>query len=351
MIDLCGGELAQELRASRGSRGDSVYVVNDESGWRHAIEQTQVLQMLLVLPTNLSKSDQRLVDSCAEYAHHQASFRVCLISSFSAHLGDAAQLQFENTLSQNFETAENCRVTVLRTGHRLETSTVLRKRLQLLAPTYPLLTTRWKSCFLDSDELSAAIEGLFEKTYWPRRRVITLLGHNRLLSDVLSEYKLPSAATNAVSLLASLAKAVGVGALLGWAASFKKPFRLWQCQTIQPESTCELLALYNPYNHHHLAISGYNTGVVHFGWKYPDRTVVKTTAAGKCLRIGDRRVDVDAGLTLKRVNTALDRNNDEFYVLPNYSYISMGTTIFRSDPRIGERSFRTGRNHRESSAI
>ena len=327
-IDLCGGELAQDLRASRGQQYDSVQVLNDETGWRRAVEQTQISQVLLVLPTSLSESDERLIDSCARYASQQASFRVCLISSFSAHLDDTAQRQFEKTLSQKFETAENCRVTILRTGHLLNSTVASRKRMQRLAPIYPLLTKRWKSCFLDSEELFATICELFEKTYWPRSRVITLLGRNRLLRDVLREHELPGAFRNFVCAFASVARAFGIGSLLGWAASFKKSYRIWQCQTLQPESTRELLALYNPYNHRHVAIAGYNTGVVHFGWRYPDQTIVKTTASGECLRIGEKYIDVDAGVTLKRVNTALGQSGDELYVLPNYSYISMGTTFF-----------------------
>ena len=101
----------------------------------------------------------------------------------------------------------------------------------------------------------------------------------------------------------------------------------WQCDTIEPQDVSELLALYNPYNYKHVAIAGYNTGVVHFGWKFPNKTVVKTIQTGRCIRVRDQDLRVDAGIILKHANEKLREAEREFYVMPNYSYISMGTAF------------------------
>jgi hypothetical protein len=75
-------------------------------------------------------------------------------------------------------------------------------------------------------------------------------------------------------------------------------------------------------------LAGYNTGVVHFGWKWPGRTVIKTVGSGRVVRLRGESVVVDAGVTLKRTVDALREQGRELCVVPNYSYISMGTTFF-----------------------
>ncbi|MGD9634051.1 MAG: hypothetical protein AB7I57_01405 [Pirellulales bacterium] len=96
---------------------------------------------------------------------------------------------------------------------------------------------------------------------------------------------------------------------------------------MEPTSVEELLSLYIPLNRAYVALAGYNNGVQHFGWKYPGRTVVKTTGCGKLVRVNDDHLDVDAGVTLKRVITELSNAGRELHVVPNFSYIAMGTTF------------------------
>jgi hypothetical protein len=119
-----------------------------------------------------------------------------------------------------------------------------------------------------------------------------------------------------------------VGVMFALLARRRPALAQWQCHTLEPSTIRELLTLYNPHNRRHLAIAGYNTGVTHFGWKYPGCTVIKTIGCGKRIRIHGSSVEVDAGLTLKHVVSRLSRAGCELFVLPNYSYVSMGTTYF-----------------------
>ncbi|MEZ6060953.1 MAG: hypothetical protein R3C19_11375 [Planctomycetaceae bacterium] len=96
---------------------------------------------------------------------------------------------------------------------------------------------------------------------------------------------------------------------------------------MRPDSVEELLTLCHPWNRNSIAIAGYNTGVTHFGWKFPGRTIVQTTASAKLLRLGRNRIRVDSGMLLKQTVAKLHQANRDFHVLPNYSYISMGTVF------------------------
>lgn len=129
--------------------------------------------------------------------------------------------------------------------------------------------------------------------------------------------------------------------------------------TLKPRSVREIISLYNRHNCRDVQLAGYNNGVNHFGWKFPEKTVVVTTGLpGKTqlsdismldmeahirnlvmedkssLPLADRDVvvgthfTVDAGLTLKHCIQELKKVDREFYVVPNYSWISMGTLFF-----------------------
>ena len=248
-----------------------------------------------------------------------------LISSFAAHLGDAAQVETEETARQLLKAD---RLLFLRTGHLLEVLKRSSTAWRRLARWQPVLTQAWRSCFLSRQEVVQAVEELFSKPAWSQQRTVTLLGANRPLRDVLPRTTPTSWQTHSASLLSMLQ----LGPLLAFAyailARYRQPLKVWQCHTLEPSCTAELLALYNPLNYQHVALAGYNTGVDHFGWKFPDKTVVKTVASGKLLRVSDDLVKVDTGVTLKRVVAALNQSNRELFVLPNYSYISMGTVFF-----------------------
>jgi hypothetical protein len=103
--------------------------------------------------------------------------------------------------------------------------------------------------------------------------------------------------------------------------------RPWHLETVRPRSLAELLALYNPYNHRHVKVVGYNNGVVHFGQRHPGKTVVSTVGCNRA-RIRAREAVVDAGVTVRQATDALRPHGKELPVLPNYSYVSLGTAFF-----------------------
>lgn len=129
--------------------------------------------------------------------------------------------------------------------------------------------------------------------------------------------------------------------------------------TLKPRSVREIMSLYNRHNCRDVQLAGYNNGVNHFGWKFPEKTVVLTTGLPGKTHLSDismldleahlrssftghksdlpsgggpfvagTHFTVDAGLTLKHCIQELNKVDREFYVVPNYSWISMGTLFF-----------------------
>lgn len=166
-------------------------------------------------------------------------------------------------------------------------------------------------------------------------RRLTLFGRRRSLPDVLPEFVQPGTLSNCFTALASLLSWLQLGRLAGILfvvasrlfSRWRWRWRWWQLATMEPKSVDELLSLYNPLNQSFVALTGYNTGVTNFGWKYPGKTVVRTTSTGRLVRVRERTVTVDAGVLLKRVIGELRAKGKELFVVPNYSYISLGTTF------------------------
>jgi len=102
----------------------------------------------------------------------------------------------------------------------------------------------------------------------------------------------------------------------------------WRLTILRPASRGELLSLNNKYNFRCVKIVGYNNGVVHFGHKYPNKTIVSTIGCNQRARVDRTSAVFDAGVTLRQAIDVLRRSGKEFFVLPNYSYISVGTPFF-----------------------
>ena len=295
------------------------------------INAIDVTALVVVLPCKNSATISKVFERCLIFARNKETFRVCLISSFRSHFEDPKQLALETSACEFFS-SPSTRITIVRTGHLLHQADKQPRWIDVLASFSPLVSSRWKSCFLQVDELLCAIDEILQKEQRPKKRTMTLLGRNCKLKTVLEENYQPSFFARSMRAFSTVLQVFMLGHLAGIVfhslAKLHKPWLLWQCDTLEPKSVEELLSLYNPYNFHHIAIAGYNTGVVHFGWKYPGKTVVKTIDTGKCIRTHSNKIDVDAGVTLKRTINKLNQVNRELYVLPNYSYISMGTIFF-----------------------
>jgi hypothetical protein len=287
-------------------------------------------RLVLILPAERSPVFVAILDLCASIAADNPRCRTCLVGSFRAHFGDAAYQRMEDDAVKSFRAAANG-VVVLRAGNVRAAASPRSLQRRLLAPLYPLLTLRFRSCFLSRHELFEAIEDLLRRPL-AKSRTVTLLGENRPLRDVAAESVVPGPYSAGVSMFARMLGTLFIGQLVGFVFALLAlcftSLRRFQCDTLEPTTVDELLCLYNPYNRRHVALAGYNTGVTHFGWKYRGRTVVKTIGCGRRVRVRDRLVVVDAGVTIKRVVGELNRVDRQLYVVPNYSYVSLGTAFF-----------------------
>lgn len=172
-------------------------------------------------------------------------------------------------------------------------------------------------------ESSLPVAGLRRLTIPGRRyslRQLLQRGRGRAAGSVLAAAIASIAAYCGAGVLVSLLLGVMVRQGRGWTSLL--------VQTVRPRSSGELLELYNRWSWPDVQLAGWNNGVVHFGWKFPGRTVVSTSASGRCLRVGRETVTVDGGVPLKRVLLALQAVGRSLPVVPNFSWISMGTAFF-----------------------
>ena len=83
------------------------------------------------------------------------------------------------------------------------------------------------------------------------------------------------------------------------------------------------------YNIDHVKVVGYNNGVAHFGHRHPGKTIVSTV---RCRRTGSRAAaHAQGGLRgdgAQRARLSGPQSNQELYVVPNYSYVCLGTSFF-----------------------
>ena len=194
-------------------------------------------------------------------------------------------------------------------------------------------------------------------------RQLTILGVRRSWQSVLAERAAESHADNAESLLSILCRRLGVqwfiAVVIRMLIRLLPSVRQVDFHTLKPRTVREMISLYNRHNCRDVQLAGYNNGVNHFGWKFPDKTVVLTTGLPGKTQLSDASMldlearlrasascgetnsgsgndtassrthfTVDAGLTLKHCIQELNRYDREFYVVPNYSWISMGTLFF-----------------------
>ncbi|MBA4018921.1 MAG: hypothetical protein C0483_17270 [Pirellula sp.] len=292
------------------------------------LELPQTSQLLIFLPRPSQKSEE-LLQRCLQLARRTAECRVCLIGSYRTHLGDRSSRDFEELWLRRFQAVVGRKCMLLRTG------TIIRSRPTtwqcLAAPFYPLLPTSWRSCYVSFAEvLSTARDSITSSNR--RLSSQTLLGLHRTVAETWREMVSQNLVARAMVVFAKVLSVLCIGPLSAWCVAGLRrllpnaatPFQ----GTLEPKSVAELLSLTQSANRSNIILAGYNTGVVHFGWKFPGKTVVKTIGCGRRIRVRDDYVDVDAGVTLKRLIGELARNGRELYAVPNYSYVSIGTAYF-----------------------
>src|SRR5262249_10545768 len=82
------------------------------------------------------------------------------------------------------------------------------------------------------------------------------------------------------------------------------------------------------YNYRHLRVVGYNNGVIHFGHRYPGKTIVSTLPCNRIRRISAGLIKADCGTTVRKALDFLAETGQELPVVPNYSYVCLGTSFF-----------------------
>ena len=216
-------------------------------------------------------------------------------------------------------------VRLLRVGDVLSAKFGLPRRFARRVAWRSLAVSQRQDCFPTAAELIAAVSTLFSGDgSWFREQA--LLGRRRTASEALEEY-VREAAAGGTSLpewalsrgLGRLSRLFRAGPTVAGAKTAHVP--------LQPADTRQLLALCGTVNRPHVALAGFNTGVNHFGWRYPGKTLVQTLKTGKRIRVRGSILEADAGVLIKDAIAALRHAGCEFLVLPNYSYVSLGTVF------------------------
>jgi hypothetical protein len=286
--------------------------------------------IVIFLGRRLTIGDRALLQQVAEVAIKGVAECVCVVSTFRVHCGDRDVARAEAFLRERLR-GFAARVVVLRPGHILSRHSPVSAFLRRSWHWLPLIPGRLGSCCVEGDELFAVIDRELH-TAGRKNRTYAVLGANRPWQARLRENAHGPLAraylvlAQTLLLLAALRQLVGL--LIRWAAKQSPTLRPWHVETLRPGSIKELLTLYNPHNFRHVKVVGYNNGVVHFGQKFPGKTVVSTVGCNRLARVKGLLADFDTGVTIRQAMDVLGPAGKELPVLPNYSYVSLGTSYF-----------------------
>jgi hypothetical protein len=283
--------------------------------------------VVLFLDRRWTRRGRALVEAVAALAAAGGAGCICVVSSFQVHFGDR-----DGARAEAFALQRLCRlparVVVFRPSYVLSPRSPVGVFLRDAWYCLPLVPGRLRGCCVEGDELFAAIDREMAGTGPPNTRTYTLFGENRPWRSRFREHAPPRAALVLMRALVALALfRLIAGLAVDLLARRSGLLRPWHLETVRPRSLAELLALYNPYNYRHVKVVGYNNGVVHFGQRHPGKTVVSTVGCNRA-RIHAREAVVDAGVTVRQATDALRPHGKELPVLPNYSYVSLGTAFF-----------------------
>jgi hypothetical protein len=294
----------------------------------------RAVSLILFMPPRLTARDRRALDDLLGLAGAWQTEFVGIVSTFRAHFGDQEAAEAEAHVLGRAE-GLRARTVVFRPGHVLSRNSRASISLRRLGFSYPLVPRHLRSCCIDADEVFAAIENerrAAASCGSRRPRVYTLLGPNRPWRDWLARHRATGpwhACLRAASaLLALLLVGYAAGLALALLARLRPSLRCWNFDTLRPVSFRELLALYNPYNTGYVKVAGYNNGVHHFGHRYPGKTVVSTVFCNRLARVGTGVLKADCGATVRQALDFLAGAGQELPVVPNYSYVCLGTAFF-----------------------
>jgi hypothetical protein len=254
-----------------------------------------------------------------------------IVSSFRLHLDDKNAAEAESYARDQAQ-ALGMFTLVFRPGHVLSPNSMGSVRLRQLGFGYPLVPKWLRSCCIEGKELFSAIENERHQPPAARHRAFTLLGPNRPWKEFLQHHRGEAWWGMCLTLVSAALALLLVGQLAGLALKLlarRRPgLRHWDFDTLRPRSFRELLALYNKYNYRHVKVVGYNNGVIHFGQRYPGKTIVSTVHCNRVVRAGPEEIKVDCGATIHTARAFLAKDGQDLCVVPNYSYVCLGTAFF-----------------------
>ena len=290
----------------------------------------RVRSLVLFLGRRLTDRDRGALDDLLRLTGESAEF-IAVVSTFRAHLGDQDALGAEEHVLSRAKDLP-ARVVVFRPSDVLSPRSQAAAWLRRLGFLYPLVPRRLRGCCLDGGELFAAIEAQ-RRAHGPRGpRVLTLLGANRPWRERMAAHGASGpwrfCLTAACVVLSLLMVGHVAAAVLSLLARRRPTLRRWSLDTLRPGSLAELLTLCNPYNYRRVKVVGYNNGVVHFGQRYPGKTIVSTVGCNRVDHAGPGVLRADSGATVRKALDFLAAAGLELPVVPNYSYVALGTAFF-----------------------
>jgi hypothetical protein len=297
-----------------------------------AIGRGPVRSIILFLTPRLTSRDRSALDNLLARAAAWGTGFVGIVSTFRVHLGDRAAAEAEAHVLARAK-GLRARTVVFRPGQVLSRNSRAGVFLRRFGFLYPLVPRRLHGCCIDGKDLFAAIESERRTAdNGPRFQTYTLLGPNRPWRDVLAQHRATGPVRACLTAASALLALFFVGQLaalvLALLARRRPALRCWNVGTLQPSSLAELLALYNKYNYRHVKVVGYNNGVIHFGHRYPGRTVVSTVFCNRVAHAGPETLKADCGATVRKALDFLAGFGQELPVVPNYSYVCLGTAFF-----------------------
>ena len=287
--------------------------------------------LVLFLSSQFTARDQTAVTGILRFADEAHASFVGIVSTFRVHLDDTKTAKLEAHVL-GLTNGSAARVVVFRPGHLLSPNSRASTWLRRFSFCAPLVPNRFRCCFVGNDELFAAIENERNHKLGSGVRELTLLGSNRSWREVLALHCGRGFLQRCLTVITTVVAYLGIGHFAGLIytllASRWSRLRSWNFDTLRPRDFGELLSLYNPYNFRHVKVVGYNNGVVHFGQRYPGKTIVSTLHCNRVLQSRPDLLKVDSGVTLRKALDFLADKGKELPVVPNYSYVTFGTSLF-----------------------
>jgi hypothetical protein len=293
--------------------------------------QDRIGSVVIFLGRNATKREQDLLAAVADLAVEKRVDCICLVSSFRVHLGDACAQRAEEFLAQRLKDTPT-RIVVFRPAHILSPRSRFNEPLRKYRSLAPLVPARFTTCSVDGEELFAAIEQELATGDPRRRRTYTLLGANTPWKTLLGRKGSEQPPGVLVRAIVTILRLLLIGQLAGLLFDLLvrvfPVLRAYKLDTLHPTSVQELLTLYNKYNYRYVKIVGYNNGVIHFGHHYPGKTVVSTIRCNRSARVWGDFARFDGGVTVRQALEILKQAGKELHVIPNYTYVSLGTAFF-----------------------